>query len=263
MRHAPSIFSALGAAGLLAGALAGCAPPADAVSGDVTLRKTSLEFGNVTLLRSPDGEMLVDLSVEGSLPGIEDFLAEDGLVLEDIDLVVLTHGHQDHAGAAAELLEAVPEMPVLAGEGDVEMLAAGEVPEVNPTGVEATLLSFVLNFSFPPVEPTRVLEGRDDLSLAPFGFPTAVVRPTGGHTAGSLAVLLPGVGVVGDLIRGGALGGSIAPNLPEVHYFHEDLDAAHHHLSDLLTDDEYRVRTVFPGHGGPLKAEEVLRVIEP
>ncbi len=51
---------------------------------------------------------LVDTGTNASLPRVEAALAELGLTAEDVDYVILTHIHLDHAGGAGAMMRAFP-----------------------------------------------------------------------------------------------------------------------------------------------------------
>ena len=53
-----------------------------------------------------DGTTLIDPGAQGSFPEVEDGLRVAGLSVKDIDRVIVTHGHSDHDGSTAELVDA-------------------------------------------------------------------------------------------------------------------------------------------------------------
>ena len=50
------------------------------------------------------------------------------------ELIIITHGHQDHAGSASRL-QAITRAPVAVHENDAEMLRAGTQGNLVPTGL--------------------------------------------------------------------------------------------------------------------------------
>lgn len=63
--------------------------------------------GDSLLLISPEGKtMLVDTGSEEQAQGVESSLRALGI--ETLDVLVLTHAHEDHAGAAIELVKHIP-----------------------------------------------------------------------------------------------------------------------------------------------------------
>ena len=53
-----------------------------------------------------DGTTLIDPGAQGSFPEVEDGLHVAGYSVSDIDRVIVTHGHSDHDGSTAELVNA-------------------------------------------------------------------------------------------------------------------------------------------------------------
>ncbi|EIC21382.1 MBL fold metallo-hydrolase [Thiorhodovibrio frisius] len=60
------------------------------------------------LIRGGDSLAFVDTGVARALPRLLDAVAEIGLTPEHVDMVIPTHVHLDHAGAAGALLQACP-----------------------------------------------------------------------------------------------------------------------------------------------------------
>ena len=46
---------------------------------------------------------LIDAGLPGSRPAVERYVARIGRSLDELDLIICTHGHPDHVGGAAEL----------------------------------------------------------------------------------------------------------------------------------------------------------------
>ncbi|HMV66903.1 MAG TPA: hypothetical protein PKA64_08645, partial [Myxococcota bacterium] len=102
---------------------------------------------------------------------------------------------------------------------------------------------------FPAVQATLAVADR--LDLAPWGV-QGELRVVGGHTPGSLVVVLPGgEALAGDLVRSRLPG---PKDEPALHFFHEDVQAAHDALRALIAEG---VTCFHLGHGGPVTAERL------
>ncbi|MEU3553270.1 MBL fold metallo-hydrolase [Streptomyces fragilis] len=158
-----------------------------------TLRMLRFPVGAAYLWRDGDDLTLVDTGTADCAARIEEVL--DGRLRR----IVLTHWHEDHTGAAAELAarhgaEVVAhrlEAPVIRGEavGAPPVLEAFEVP------IRESLPPL------PPAPPCRVDRKVEDGDVLEFGG-GAVVVAVPGHTDGSIALHLPGPRVLftGDAV---------------------------------------------------------------
>ena len=64
------------------------------------------------LLESDGHRSLVDPGPTSTLPTLRTRLAEHGLGVADLDAILLTHIHLDHAGASGSLVQENPNLPV-------------------------------------------------------------------------------------------------------------------------------------------------------
>jgi len=65
-----------------------------------------LRIGRIYVIEAPDGLTLIDTSIPGSLPQIEQDLLRSGHQLGSIKRILLTHAHWDHYGSLAALKDA-------------------------------------------------------------------------------------------------------------------------------------------------------------
>jgi glyoxylase-like metal-dependent hydrolase (beta-lactamase superfamily II) len=144
--------------------------------------------------RDEDSVTLIDTGAPGS--GAEILSAVPG-----VERIVLTHGHVDHTGSAAELHEATA-APVLAGAGDADAIRTGAaLPPPVFEDWEVPIyqrVSVVLPDKAPSVPVERDLVDGDMLGFG--GGAEILAIP--GHTDGSIAIHLPRHGVLftGDTI---------------------------------------------------------------
>ena len=197
--------------------------------------------------------ILVDTGAPGDADRIVVALRQAGVAPEELSLILLTHGHGDHVGAANELA-AMSGAPVALHRADDAMARSGRNVLGTLTGWEARMLTPFVDKPFPPVAATLPIDG--DLDLKPFGV-AGRVFPTPGHTAGSLSLLLEnGDALVGDLLMGGRLGGALMATRPQLHYFVADFGQLFASMARVLAENP---RRLLVGHGGPLAVDDVRR----
>ncbi|RPF29869.1 glyoxylase-like metal-dependent hydrolase (beta-lactamase superfamily II) [Streptomyces sp. Ag109_G2-6] len=198
--------------------------------------------------------VVVDAGTPGSGRKIHDAIAAHGVDPADLSLIVLTHGHIDHFGSAAELSR-LTGAPVAGHVADLGPFRTGRVREPYlPTGPMGRLMArnAKLHARAEPVEPELLLRGETDLS--DFGI-EARVMPTPGHTAGSVSVLTGrGDLVAGDLIASSFMG--LIPGRPANPPFHDDPVGNLASLKRMLDLDPARLHV---GHGSPLEPARVRR----
>lgn len=141
--------------------------------------KTS--FTSALVATSDAGAVLVDAGYQDNGKAVEAYLETQGLTLDDVSDVLLTHGHSDHSAG----LPAYPNATVWAHEDEVELIL-----EEGPEGVR--------------VDETLV-DGQI-VQLQGYDFETLLVP---GHTTGNVVYLSEGVLITGDsafLYKDGTVG---------------------------------------------------------
>ncbi|WP_185022459.1 N-acyl homoserine lactonase family protein [Rathayibacter sp. PhB185] len=178
----------------------------------------------VALVSSGERRILIDTGGLGDRPGLESGLAAAGLRFEDIDTVVLTHLHFDHA-ANAELF---PRADLVVHEA--ELAHATQSP--HGAGYSAQITAAVADHA--GLKACTVAE----LLLTP----GVVVLHTPGHTPGSISVLVDAEErtlVTGDAIKGRADIAAGSPSGPTT-----DDDAWIESARRIIAGAD----TVLPGH---------------
>lgn len=213
----------------------------------VTIR---LLISNAYLVRA-DRPVLVDAGSPREEHKIVRALRRAGVEPRDLGLIVLTHGHSDHAGSAAALRR-ISGAPLAIHAHDAHMLRRGSNDPLVPTNLAGRMMRPFTDRRFEPCEPDLLLEG--ERSLAEYGLPGRVLC-TPGHTPGSLSLLLDHhEAIAGDLLIGGYLGGLVARGVPRYPYFADDLPEIVRSVERLLAT---RPTRIYVGHGGPLEAPHV------
>jgi glyoxylase-like metal-dependent hydrolase (beta-lactamase superfamily II) len=204
-------------------------------------------MANVYLIK---GERLVmiDTSVPPKREFVEEKIRALGFKPEDISLLIVTHGHGDHAGNARYFQEKYG-IPVAGGAGDADKFQRGstDLGKAESIGILARLIRSMSDKPYPSFKPDVVVD--QEIDLAKYGV-QCKIKPLPGHTPGSLVVITGESAFVGDLIRGGV----VFSQSPTEHFYHENRAQAREQLKILAQSG---VRLVFPGHFGPLAIEDV------
>lgn len=206
---------------------------------------------NCYLVKGREGAALIDTGNSGnSAPIIQQLtaiLTESGCPLK---AVLLTHGHPDHAGNAAEIAKHFG-ADIGMHTGDVPLLLPGGMREMKPRGfLGKVFLGLSKMISYKPGKafiPTLRLT--DGMRLERFGVEGIAIHLPG-HTAGSMGFLLNnGQDCIGGDILFGVL-------LPARAYFSEAPDVTEESLARLW---HLGVKTLYPGHGKSIPLEKFLK----
>ncbi len=163
---------------------------------DGVFQLSPLPYVNVFAVRGGNGWTIVDAAVAPLAGRLVRGLAAIGVRPGNVERVVLTHGHGDHAGGAEAVRVAFEAREVLVGAADLPAVHAG----INASGGDGSLLErqpvplpgYPKVLSAGVVPPTLALD--DDRTM--------VTVATPGHTDGHVAFHLPEQGVVlgGDTV---------------------------------------------------------------
>ena len=204
---------------------------------------------NAYLIEEGGRVTIIDAGVSGFYKGLPDDLSSMGRTIEDVEALILTHGHSDHIGFA-ERLRTERGVPISVHKADAA-LARGEVK--NPAkGFGPIRIGPLFGFLwFSLVQGglrTRhigeVSTFGDGATLDVPGSPRVILTP--GHTPGSAALhfasrdaLLVGDAFATYAVTTGAHGPQVAP-------FTADASQAVESLSRL---EDVQARWILPGHG--------------
>jgi glyoxylase-like metal-dependent hydrolase (beta-lactamase superfamily II) len=202
-------------------------------------------FGQVYVWQDGSQLTMVDTGIPGSQDELASAFAELGFRRADLRRVVLTHGHEDHAGSAAAIRR-WGDVEVLAHREDAGIVRGDRVrPEPVLTAAERPLYEQVAG-GIPSIPPCPVDTELADGDAVEFGGGAQVIAAPG-HTDGSIAVWLSGAGVLftGDVVANGSSGLMLGP-------FNTDREQARKSVVRLA---QTPAQTVCFGHGDPLSNE--------
>lgn len=203
-----------------------------------------------------DGAVLIDSGLREEGRSILNALERKGVRPADLNLVLLTHGHLDHAGAACEVAAATG-APIALHAEDARWVSSGQEVPAPPITKWARVISHLLSVGFVkgrialPLFSTDIVLGDTEFSLRKYGIPATVLH-TPGHTAGSVSVLLEdGRAIVGDLVMNGLPSLRLKPTPPIVAQDLSKLARSWRLLCDR------GATTVYPGHGSPFPSRSI------
>jgi metallo-beta-lactamase class B len=123
------------------------------------------------LVATPEGHILINSSLESSVPLIRASVEELGFRFTDVKILLISHAHSDHCAGSAEILKLTKAQYCVMAED------AGAVENGGPK--RSRLMASYLQF--PPAKVDRRLKDGDTVSL---GGSTLTARLTPGHTPG-------------------------------------------------------------------------------
>ena len=222
---------------------------------------------NSYLVKSEEGFLLVDTGghitmdkvFTNRLEKLKEELDKAGVNEDNLKLIILTHGHNDHAANAAYLRE-LYHTKIAMHPLDAEQVEKPDMDKMMSSfqyrSVALTLLFKILKKKitkinqktiddFTPFTPDILLGDGDELSQ--YGFDVKIIHIPG-HTQGSIG-LLTGEGelICGDILANMKKPGK-APNAEDF----QTLDKSIQKISNL------KVVKLYPGHGKPFDAKEVF-----
>lgn len=180
---------------------------------------------HVYLIKGDTKNVLVDTGVAGKFPVLESRLAELGLRVTDIDLIILTHEHYDHIGATAFFHRTA--------------VVAAHRLAANKLELQDEFVTF-RKYKDQPSKPFWVDIWLEDGSMIDLGSYELEVIHTPGHTSGCICLYEPRAGLLftGDTVFAGgtlseiAVGGNVSDYVNSVR-----------RLNNL------KVKQLYPGHG--------------
>ena len=124
------------------------------------------------LITTPEGHVLINSSLEESVPLIRASVEKLGFKFTDIRILLISHAHSDHCAGSAAILKQT---------GAKHFVMEGDANAVEQGGAKKSRLGKGDYTQFPSAKVDRRLKDGDEVKL---GDATLVARLTPGHTPG-------------------------------------------------------------------------------
>ena len=121
------------------------------------------------LIVTPQGDILINSSLESSVPLIRSSVEQLGFKFQDVKILLISHAHSDHDAGSAEIKQET---------GAQYMVMDADVPVVESGGAQDFQYP---NERYPAVKVDRVLHDADQVRL---GDAVLIAHKTAGHTRG-------------------------------------------------------------------------------
>jgi glyoxylase-like metal-dependent hydrolase (beta-lactamase superfamily II) len=200
---------------------------------------------NAYLLETEDGLALIDAGWPGKSQVLFKAVQASGHDPKKIRHLVLTHGHIDHAGSAADVLKQTGARSY-AHPADLDLIENGNAEHPGTTITPGIMPAFAYLVFIKPggtkYTPFRVTDSLDHGQFLPMA-PGVEVIHTPGHSAGHCAFLIREEGLL--------IAGDICSNIMGLGYgvLNEDRKTAR---ESILRAAEYPFERAVFGHGNPL-----------
>ncbi len=125
------------------------------------------------LITTPQGHMLINSNLQGSVPQIKASIEKLGFHFSDVKILLISHAHFDHCAGSAKVKELT---------GASYMVMDADVPVVESGGKNDFQYGGSKNSWFPATKVDRVLHDGDQVRL---GDTVLVAHLTPGHTKGT------------------------------------------------------------------------------
>jgi glyoxylase-like metal-dependent hydrolase (beta-lactamase superfamily II) len=210
------------------------------------------------LIETDEALFMVDAGMVGHGRAILRKIRDIGRDPSELRLAIVTHGHADHFGGLAEVLDEVSGFDIVAHPAHARVVATGSVlisPGLNPY---SKVYEIFARNSLPHsgLRGVGSVVGLDDgTRLDEYGLAGRIVYTTG-HSTGDISLLLDdGTAFVGDAVQGRRIPGVTRPELPNMALSVDDVLASWQVLLDA------GATTIYPAHGSVISADDLRPVL--
>jgi glyoxylase-like metal-dependent hydrolase (beta-lactamase superfamily II) len=224
---------------------------------DINIHTVPLGFDHAYIIQE-QGTIMIDGGAPKQAKSFSKALENASIKPEEVQLIVLTHGHWDHIGSAKEIKE-ITGAKIAMHQREKHWLESSLKPM--PPGVTTwghifgSIIKVFLPLIHIPATDVDVVLGDEEVSLAEYGIQGKVVY-TPGHSSGSVSVLLEtGDAFVGDMAMN-KFPLRLSPGLP---IFAEDWTQLMESWKQLLN---LGVKTIYPSHGEPFPADIIREALQ-
>jgi metallo-beta-lactamase class B len=124
------------------------------------------------LITTPAGNILINSSLDASVPLIQASIEKLGFKFSDTKILLISHAHSDHCAGSAK---------IIAMTGAKYMVMDADVPVIESGGKKDFRYGNDPNSQYPPAKVDRILHDGDEVKL---GGVVLVAHKTAGHTKG-------------------------------------------------------------------------------
>ncbi|MBN2557246.1 MAG: MBL fold metallo-hydrolase [Clostridia bacterium] len=218
------------------------------------IKKLSLGGSNSYLLECAQGYILIDAGMKGAAARLSVKLKRLGVEPCEIKLIILTHGHYDHAAGLSEIRE-LTKAPVAIHRNEIGTDLERGLNDKNESTFLYRFIVGIFKKITPEGESGYIINPEiiidDELGLEDFGVDARIIH-TPGHTPGSISIITgDGQCVCGD---------SLFNIFPGSHYpiIVYDRKVLAKTYSRFEAED---CGVYYPGHGDPISKRMFIKRI--